>query len=39
MENYIVIKDLPDAYVGTYVVWDEGINSYYYKKECLCFSS
>jgi len=32
MVNYIVIKNLPDACVGTDVMWDTSANSYYYKK-------
>ena len=32
MENYVVIKELPDAHVGTDVIWDEGKNHYTYQK-------
>jgi hypothetical protein len=32
MKTYIVIKELPDAYVGTEVLWDENGNYYYYQK-------
>lgn len=32
MSNYIIIKELPDAYIGTEVIWDESANSYYYEK-------
>lgn len=33
-ENYIVIKELPDACVGTVVIWDESANCFYYEKNC-----
>jgi len=32
MEKYIVIKELPDANVGTEVNWDEIDNTFYYDK-------
>jgi len=32
MGKYIVIKELPDANVGTEVNWEEGKNCYSYKK-------
>lgn len=32
MEKYIVIKELPDAHVGTEVIWDEENNVFYYQK-------
>ena len=32
MQKYIIIKELPDASVGTEVYWDLNINSYVYKK-------
>ncbi len=32
MENYIVINELPDAHVGTKVIWDESANAFYYEK-------
>lgn len=34
MDKYIVIKKLPDASVGTEVIWDENANAFYYKKNC-----
>ncbi len=34
MEKYIVIKELPDAIVGTEVNWDESANAFWYKKGC-----
>ncbi len=34
MEKYIVIKELPDAHVGTEVIWDEYDNNFYYEKSC-----
>lgn len=34
MTNYIVIKELPDASVGTEVIWDESANAFYYEKCC-----
>ena len=33
MDKYIVIKELPDASVGTEVVWDENANAFYYEKD------
>lgn len=32
MDNYILLKDLPDATKGTMLIWDEGANSFYYNK-------
>jgi hypothetical protein len=32
MENYIIIRELPDASVGTEVIWDGLKNYFYYKK-------
>lgn len=32
MEKYIVIKELPDASVGTEVNWDKSANAFWYKK-------
>lgn len=34
MEKYIIIKELPDAPVGTEVIWDESTNAFYYEKSC-----
>lgn len=34
MEKYIIIKELPDANVGTEVNWDESANAFCYKKGC-----
>jgi len=34
MEKYIIIKELPDASVGTEVIWDEESNAFYYEKGC-----
>jgi len=34
MDTYIVIKQLPDADVGTKVNWDKNANVFYYKKSC-----
>jgi hypothetical protein len=34
MEKYILIKELPDASVGTEVIWDEPANAFYYQKGC-----
>lgn len=34
MDKYIVIKELPDASVGTEVIWDESANVFYYEKGC-----
>lgn len=34
MEKYIIIKELPDANIGTEVIWDETLNAFYYKKSC-----
>lgn len=34
MDKYIIIKELPDASVGTEVIWDESANAFYYEKEC-----
>jgi len=34
MEKYIIIKELPDASVGTEVIWDESANAFYYEKGC-----
>ena len=31
-DNYIVIKELPDASVGTKVIWEDGKNVYSYEK-------
>ncbi len=31
-EKYIVIVELPDAHIGTEVIWDENKNHYYYNK-------
>lgn len=31
-KNYVVIKQLPDAGIGTLVHWDEGKNCYWYQK-------
>lgn len=32
--KYIVIKELPDADVGTEINWDECANAFWYKKSC-----
>lgn len=32
MKKYKLLKSLPDAYVGTEIVWDERANAYYYDK-------
>ncbi len=34
MDKYIIIKELPDANVGTEVNWDESVNAFWYKKCC-----
>lgn len=34
MEKYIIIKELPDANIGTEVIWDESSNAFYYEKSC-----
>jgi hypothetical protein len=34
MEKYIIVKELPDAAVGTEVIWDESQNAFYYEKKC-----
>lgn len=33
MEKYIVVKKLPDASIGTEVIWSEGSNCFYYEKK------
>ena len=33
MEDYLIIKALPDAEVGTRVIWDKFNNNYYYLKD------
>ena len=32
MKKHIVIKELPDANIGTEVIWDETQNCFYYEK-------
>ena len=32
MDNYILLKDLPDTAKGTKLIWDEGANAFYYEK-------
>ena len=32
MENYILLKNLPDAEKGTKVTWEENANAFYYIK-------
>lgn len=32
MNNYVLLKSLPDADAGTPVIWDEGSYGYYYQK-------
>lgn len=32
MENYILIQELPDAHIGTNIIWDEKGNHYKYEK-------
>jgi len=32
MEDYVLIKDLPDAKTGTLVVWNPEINAFHYEK-------
>lgn len=34
MDKYIVIRELPDASVGTEVNWDECVNAFWYLKNC-----
>ena len=34
MDKYIIIKELPDAHVGTEVNWDENTNAFWYEKWC-----
>lgn len=31
-QDYVVIKELPDAGIGTKVIWDEDANTYFYYK-------
>lgn len=33
MEKYIVVKKLPDASIGTEVIWSEESNCFYYEKK------
>jgi len=33
MENYILLKGLPDAKAGTEVIWSEDRNAFYYSKD------
>jgi hypothetical protein len=32
MDNYFVVKELPDASFGTEVFWDKDANAYFYNK-------
>ena len=36
MEKYIVKTELPDAKIGTEVLWDEVAEAYYYVSDSIC---